>query len=71
MPRWVYKHSKGAVEIIKKDNKSFVIVNDYDKLRMLFATLLAEIQRIKSEGDFEAARELVEEYTIKIKASTS
>ena len=64
--RWVYKHSEGAVEIIKKDNKSFVIVNDYDKLRTLFATLLAEIQRIKSEGDFEAARELVEEYAIKI-----
>ena len=64
--RWVYKHSKGVVEIIKKDNKSFVIVNDYDKLRTLFATLLAEIQRIKSEGDFDAARELVEEYAIKI-----
>ena len=43
-----------------------MVVNDYDKLRTLFATLLAEIQRIKSEGDFEAARELVEEYAIKI-----
>ena len=64
--RWVYKHSEGAVEIIKKDNKSFVVINDYDKLRTLFATLLAEIQRIKSEGDFDAARELVEEYAIKI-----
>ena len=64
--RWVHKHSEGAVEIIKKNNKSFVIVNDYGKLRILFATLLAEIQRIKSEGDFEAARELVEEYAVKI-----
>ncbi len=66
--RWAME--KGAadkvVEFVKKDGKTYVQVNDYKKLRNLFGQLLAEIQRIKSEGDFNAARELVENYAVKI-----
>lgn len=66
--RWVYE--KGAadkvVEMVKKDGKTYVVVNDYGKLRALFGELLAEIQRIKSTGDFAAARELVEAYAVKV-----
>ncbi len=66
--RWALE--KGAadnvVELVKKDGKTFVRVNDYQKLRNLFGQLLAEIQRIKSEGDYEAARKLVEDYAVKI-----
>ena len=51
---------------VKKDGKTYVKINDYQKLRTLFGQLLAEIQRIKSEGDFEAARKLVEKYAVKI-----
>jgi dipeptidyl-peptidase-3 len=59
-------HADGAVELIKRENKTYVKINDYEKLRKLFATLLAEIQRIKSEGDYESAKNLVEKYAIKI-----
>lgn len=66
--RWVYE--KGAadkvVEMVKKDGKTYVVVNDYPKLRHLFGELLAEVQRIKSTGDFEAARSLVETYAVKV-----
>ena len=66
--RWVYE--KGAadkvVELKKKDGKTYVVVNDYAKVRALFGELLAEIQRIKSTGDFEAARQLVENYAVKV-----
>lgn len=66
--RWVFE--KGAadkvVELVKKDGKTYVVVNDYEKLRTLFGELLAEIQRIKSTGDFEAARDLVEAYAVKV-----
>ena len=66
--RWVFE--KGAadkvVEMVKKDGKTYVVVNDYGKLRQLFGELLAEIQRIKSTGDFEAARDLVETYAVKV-----
>ena len=66
--RWVYE--KGAadkvVELKKKDGKTYVVVNDYAKVRALFGELLAEIQRIKSTGDFEAARQLVETYAVKV-----
>lgn len=66
--RWALE--KGAadkvVEFVKKDGETFVQVNDYEKLRDLFGQLLAEIQRIKSEGDFEAAREMVEKYAVQI-----
>lgn len=55
-----------AVELVKRDGKTFLRVNDYEGLRGLFARLLAEIQRIKSEGDFVAARDLVEAYAVNI-----
>ncbi len=63
---WTLEHSGGAIEMVKKDNKSYVRINDYPALRRAFGTLLAEIQRIKSEGDFEAARMLVEKYAVNI-----
>ncbi|HEY9543388.1 dipeptidyl-peptidase 3 family protein [Prevotella sp.] len=66
--RWVMAHGKGAAELVERDGRHYVKVNDYVALRGLFATLLAEIQRIKSEGDFSAARELVENYAIQIDA---
>lgn len=66
--RWVYE--KGAadkvVELVKKDGKTYVVINDYEKVRGLFGELLAEIQRIKSTGDYDAARELVEAYAVKV-----
>jgi dipeptidyl-peptidase-3 len=66
--RWVFE--KGAadkvVELVKKDGKTYVIVNDYGKLRELFGELLAEIQRIKSTGDLAAAHDLVETYAVKV-----
>ena len=64
--RWVYEHSKGEVSMIRRGGKTFVLIHDYQALRGLFAQLLAEIQRIKSEGDFEAARALVERYAVKV-----
>lgn len=65
---WAYEHGREqkVIEMIRKDGKTFVKINDYEQLRHLFGELLAEIQRIKSEGDFKAARELVETYGIKI-----
>ena len=66
--KWVFE--KGAVdkvvELVKKEGKTYVKINDYSRLRELFAQLLAEIQRIKSEGDYEAARRLVEDYAVKV-----
>ncbi|WP_300697717.1 dihydrofolate reductase [uncultured Bacteroides sp.] len=66
--RWVFE--KGAadrvVEMVKKDGKTYVIVNDYEKLRGLFGELLSEIQRIKSTGDYQAARDIVENYAVKV-----
>ena len=57
-----------AVRLIKRDGKTYVEVVDYDGLRQLFARLLAEMQRIKSEGDFEAARQLVERHAVQVDA---
>lgn len=66
--RWVFE--KGAsdkvVELVKKDGKTYVVVNDYQKLRHLFGELLAEIQRVKSTGDYAGARALVENYAVKV-----
>lgn len=62
---WCLEHGD-AVKLVKRDGKTFVEITDYDELRQLFATLLAEIQRIKSEGDFEAARQLVERYAVHV-----
>ena len=61
---------KGAadkvVELVKKDGKTYVVVNDYEKLRELFGELLSEIQRIKSTGDYQGAHDLVENYAVKV-----
>ena len=62
--RWTLKHYPSAVILVKYDEKTYVEVSDYELLREAFAKLLAEIQRIKSEGDFEAAKLLVEHYAI-------
>ena len=67
---WVLEHAEGAAELVRTEEngeqKTYLKVNDYPKLRQLFATLLSEIQRVKSEGDYEAARELVEKYAVKV-----
>jgi dipeptidyl-peptidase-3 len=63
---WVLENGDGVVELVKQDGKTYVRVNDYQRLRSCFAKLLAEIQRIKSEGDYDAARQLVERYAITI-----
>lgn len=62
--RWTLEHYPSAVRLAKHDEKTYVEVSDYEMLREAFAKLLAEIQRIKSEGDFEAAKLLVEHYAI-------
>ena len=66
--KWAFEQGadEKVVELVQKEGKTFVKVNDYEKLRDLFGQLLREIQRIKSEGDFEAARQLVEKYAVKI-----
>lgn len=66
--KWVYEKGQAdnVVEMVKRDNKTFYIVNDYNKLRNLFGELLKEVQRIKSQGDFKAAQNLVENYGVKI-----
>ena len=63
--RWCYDNGT-AIEMVRRDGKTFVAINDYEALRALFAQLLAEIQRIKSEGDYEAAKALVEKYAVKV-----
>lgn len=69
--RWALENgkSKNVVELVKKEGKTYVKINDYLQLRGLFAVLLSEIQRIKSEGDYEAARALVEKYAVKLDAT--
>lgn len=66
--RWVFEQGVAdkVVELKKRDGKTFVVINDYQQLRALFGKLLAEVQRIKSEGDYEAGRSLVENYGVKI-----
>ena len=65
---WAYEHGKEAnvIEYVKKDGKTYIRINDYKALRNLFGELLGEIQRIKSEGDYEAGRDLVEKYAVKV-----
>jgi dipeptidyl-peptidase-3 len=65
---WVFEKGKDAnvIEKVKKDGKTYLKINDYDKLRELFGALLKETQRIKSEGDFDAAKNLVENYGVKV-----
>ena len=66
--KWAFEKGEAdkVVELVKKEGKTYVKVNDYAKLRELFGQLLGEIQRIKSEGDFEAARKMVETYAVKV-----
>ena len=64
--RWTLEHYPSAVRLVKHEEKTYVEVSDYKQLREAFAKLLAEIQRIKSEGDFEAAKQLVERYAIHV-----
>ena len=66
--RWAYEHGKAdnVMEMVKRDGKTYVKINDYQKLRGLFGELLAEIQRVKSTGDFKGAQALVETYGVKI-----
>ena len=72
--RWVLEQAKSqktakpCVELVKQKGKTFVRVNDYAEMRNLFGNLLAEIQRIKSEGDYEGARKLVETYGVQVDA---
>jgi len=65
---WVYEKGKkdNVVEFVKENGKTYVQINDYEKLRQLFGKLLKEIQRIKSEGDYEAGKNLVETYGVKV-----
>lgn len=65
---WVYEKGKAdnVIELVKRDGRTFVKINDYEALRGLFGQLLAEIQRITSEGDYAAARNLVETYAVKV-----
>lgn len=68
--RWVYEKGKAnnVVELYKKGEKTYVRINDYKRLRMLFGELLKEIQRIKSEGDYNEGKNLVENYGVKVDA---
>lgn len=66
--KWAYENGKAenVIELKKQNGKTYVVINDYKKLRELFGKLLAEIQRVKSEGDFEAGKQLVETYAVKV-----
>lgn len=60
------KGGKDVVELVKKGGKTYVKINDYPALRNLFGTLLAEIQRVKSEGDYKAGNDLIQKYAVKV-----
>lgn len=66
--RWVFEKAKSdnAVELRERDGKTYVVINDYKKVQAYFGDLLAEIQRIKSTGDFQAAHDIVERYAVKL-----
>ena len=63
---WVLEHANGEVEIIEREGKHFLQINDYEGVRRLYGELLAEIQRITSEGDYPAAKEMVEKYAVRV-----
>lgn len=65
---WAYEKGKAdnVVEFVKKDGKTYVKINNYEKLRQLFGQLLREIQRIKSEGDYDAGKNLIEMYGVRV-----
>ena len=64
--RWCHEQGGGVVRLVKQAGKTYVEITDYQRLRQLFARLLAEVQRIKSEGDYQAARQLVERYAVQV-----
>ncbi len=64
--RWAMEHSDGAMTLVRKNEKAYLFVSDYASLRNAIGTLLCEVQRIKSEGDYEAARCLVEKYGVEV-----
>ncbi|PXY03106.1 dihydrofolate reductase [Marinifilum breve] len=64
--KWVFEKGEKVIEKVKNEDKTFFVVKDYEKLRDLFGELLAEVQRIKSEGDLEAGKALVENYGVKV-----
>lgn len=64
--RWTLEHYPSVINLKKIEGKTYLKINDYDKLRSAFAELLREVQRIKSEGDYDSARELVEHYAVSI-----
>jgi dipeptidyl-peptidase-3 len=65
---WVFEKGKkdNVISKVTKSGKTYFVVNDYEKLRVLFGQLLREVQRIKSEGDYEAGKKLVEDYGVKV-----
>lgn len=63
---WCYQHANGEMEITEREGKHYLQINDYEGVRRLFGELLAEIQRITSEGDYPAAKEMVETYAVKV-----
>ena len=65
--KWAYEKGKAdnVIEFVKRDGKTYLRINDYDKLRKLFGELLAEVQRIKSTGDYAAGKNMVEQYGVK------
>ena len=65
---WVYEKGKAdnVIERVSRDGKTYFTIRDYEALRKLFGRLLAEVQRVKSEGDFEGARNLIENYGVRI-----
>lgn len=66
--RWVYEkgQAENVVELKQRDGETYVVINDYQKLRSLFGQLLGEVQRLKSEGDFAAGKKLVEDYAVQV-----
>lgn len=66
--KWVFEMGKeeNVIERVKKEEKTYFVIRDYEKLRLLFGTLLKEVQRIKSTGDYQAAKDLVENYGVKV-----
>jgi len=65
---WCYEHGKQEeiIKLVEKDGKTYITINDYEGLRKLIGELLAEIQRVKSEGDYEAGKQLVETYAVQV-----
>ncbi len=66
--KWVYEkgEEENVIERVKREGKTYFVIRDYEKLRLLFGVLLKEVQRIKSTGDYQAAKDLVESYGVKV-----